>query len=113
MQRILGYIESGKQEGARVVVGGTRGEGSGYFVKPTIFADVQPDMRIVREEIFGPVAVVIKFKTEAEAIEQANNTSYGLSSYVFTQNLNRALRVSNAIEAGNCFVSTSALQLCL
>ena len=64
-----------------------------------------PDMKIVREEIFGPVAVVIKFKTEEEALEQANNTEYGLSSYVYTQNLERALRVANAFEAGNCFVS--------
>ncbi|EKM54309.1 uncharacterized protein PHACADRAFT_258089 [Phanerochaete carnosa HHB-10118-sp] len=109
LDRVLGYIESGKQEGARVVAGGSRGEGSGYFVKPTIFADVKPDMKIVREEIFGPVGVVIKFKTEEEAIEAANDTDYGLASFVFTENLSRAIRVSNAVEAGNCFVNQAAL----
>jgi acyl-CoA reductase-like NAD-dependent aldehyde dehydrogenase len=76
-------------------------------VKPTIFADVHPDMKIVREEIFGPVGVVIKFKTEEEVIEKANATDYGLASYLYTTNLNRAIRISNAIEAGCCFVSVS------
>ena len=111
LNRVLGYIESGKQEGARVVTGGTRAEGTGYFVKPTIFADVKPDMKIVREEIFGPVAVVAKFKTEEEVIEQANDSDYGLSSYVYTTNLNRAIRVSNALEAGACFVSAYSKSL--
>ena len=105
-QRVLSYIESGKQQGARVVTGGTRGDGSGYFVKPTIFADVKEDMKIVREEIFGPVGVVIPFKTEEEVIEKANDTDYGLSSYVYTQNIGRAIRMANAIEAGCCFVSS-------
>ncbi|EKM54311.1 uncharacterized protein PHACADRAFT_258094 [Phanerochaete carnosa HHB-10118-sp] len=111
LDRVLGYIESGKQEGARIVTGGSRAEGAGYFMRPTIFADVKPDMKIVREEIFGPVGVVIKFKTEEEAIEAANDTDYGLSSYVFTENLSRAIRVSNAIEAGNCFIN-QAILLC-
>ncbi|EKM54313.1 uncharacterized protein PHACADRAFT_210124 [Phanerochaete carnosa HHB-10118-sp] len=110
LDRVLGYIESGKQEGARIVTGGSRAEGSGYFVRPTIFADVKPDMRIVREEIFGPVGVVARFKTEEEALEAANDTQYGLSSYVFTTNVSRAIRVSNALEAGSCFINQSAIQ---
>ncbi|EKM54312.1 uncharacterized protein PHACADRAFT_196743 [Phanerochaete carnosa HHB-10118-sp] len=109
LDRVLGYIESGKQEGARIVTGGSHIEGPGYFVKPTIFVDVKPDMKIVREEIFGPVAVVFKFKTEEEAIEAANDTDYGLSSYVFTENVSRAIRVSNAIEAGSCFINEAIL----
>ncbi|EKM54302.1 uncharacterized protein PHACADRAFT_196734 [Phanerochaete carnosa HHB-10118-sp] len=109
LDRVLGYIESGKQEGARIVTGGSRAEGSGYFVRPTIFADVKPDMKIVREEIFGPVGVVARFKTEEEALEAANDTQYGLSSYVFTTNVSRAIRVSNALEAGSCFINQTVI----
>lgn len=103
-QRVLGYIEHGKREGARLVVGGERYDRPGFFVRPTIFTDVKPDMKIAREEIFGPVAVVVKFKSEEEAIGMANDTDYGLSSYVFTQDLNIAIRMANALEAGNTFV---------
>lgn len=78
-------------------------------MRPTLFADATLDMRIVREEIFGPVGVIIKFKTEEEAVAQANDTEYGLASYVHTQNVNRAIRVSHALEAGQTFVSYSPL----
>ena len=88
-----------------MLVGGTRGEGSGFFVRPTLFADATLNMRIVREEIFGPVGVIIKFKTEEEAVAQANDTEYGLAAYVHTQNVNRAIRVAHALEAGQTFVS--------
>ncbi|EKM57049.1 uncharacterized protein PHACADRAFT_194624 [Phanerochaete carnosa HHB-10118-sp] len=71
LDRVLGYIESGKQEGARIVTGGSRAEGLGYFIKSTIFVDVKLDTKIVREEIFGPIGVVSKFKTEEEALEAA------------------------------------------
>lgn len=84
-QRVLGYIESGKTAGATVLTGGAQIGSSGYFVQPTVFADVKPDMKNVREEIFGPVAVVTKFKDEQEVIDMANDTVYGLSAYVFTQ----------------------------
>jgi aldehyde dehydrogenase (NAD+) len=77
---------------------------TGYFVEPTIFTHVKPDMKIVQEEIFGPVAVIVKFKTEEEVIQLANDTVYGLSSNVFTQNINRALRVAHALEAGSTYV---------
>lgn len=109
LERVLGYIEAGKRDGATVVVGGARVPGAGYFVQPTIFADTRPDMKIVREEIFGPVGVVVKFKTEDEAIAAANDTDYGLASYVYTTNVNRAIRVSNAMEAGSCFVNMASL----
>jgi aldehyde dehydrogenase (NAD+) len=75
MQRIMGYIESGKADGATVQTGGKRVGTDGYFIEPTIFTDVKPDMKIVREEIFGPVGVVIKFEDEEDVIRQANDTS--------------------------------------
>ncbi|KAI0341987.1 aldehyde dehydrogenase [Trametopsis cervina] len=105
MKRVLGYIESGKADGATLVTGGTRKGETGYFVQPTIFTDVSPDMKIVREEIFGPVCAVIKFKTEQEVIELANDTVYGLSSQVFSENISRALRVAHALEAGQTLVN--------
>ena len=84
--------------------GGARVEKDGYYIEPTIFTDVKPDMKIVREEIFGPVAVVIKFKTEEEVLELANDSDYGLASAVFTTNLSRAIRVSHALDAGSTWV---------
>ena len=78
LSKILKYVESGKSQGATVVTGGARADGKGYFVKPTIFADVKKDMDIVREEIFGPVVTLIKFDTVDEAVELANDSDYGL-----------------------------------
>ena len=83
----------------------------GYFIEPTVFTDVKPDTKIAQEEIFGPVAVVIKFKTEEEAIELANNTVYGLSSHLFTKDISRALRVTAALEAGTTHVRRRCSQL--
>ncbi|KAF8062483.1 aldehyde dehydrogenase [Lyophyllum atratum] len=105
--RVMGYIESGKASGANLHIGGARHGTEGYFVQPTIFTHVKPEMKIVREEIFGPVAVIIKFKTEEEVIEAANNTTYGLSCNVFSQNLSRALRVAHALEAGTAWVNSA------
>ncbi|KAK7450127.1 hypothetical protein VKT23_013009 [Stygiomarasmius scandens] len=106
----MGYINDGKASGATVSFGGDAHGGDGYFIQPTIFTDCKPDMKIVREEIFGPVASVIKFKTEEEVIEMANDTSYGLACGLFTDNVSRAIRVSNALEAGmawvNCYGTT-------
>ena len=104
-QRVLGYIESGKAAGAKVLTGGSRKGDKGYFIEPTVFTEATPDMKIVREEIFGPVTAVIKFKTEEEAIEHANNTDYGLSCQVFSQNISRAIRVAHALVAGQALVS--------
>ena len=98
--RIMGYIEDGKKSGAKVVTGGARHGDKGYFIQPTIFTDVNENMKIVQEEIFGPVCTVQKFKDEEEAIRIANKTVYGLAAAVHTENINTAIRVSNALRAG-------------
>jgi betaine-aldehyde dehydrogenase len=103
---VLGYIEAGKAEGARLVTGGTPGEGPGWFVKPTVFADVTDDMTIAREEIFGPVMAVLGFETEDEVIARANATEFGLSAGVFTTDLSRAHRVIAQLNAGSCFINS-------
>ncbi|KAI9457694.1 Aldehyde/histidinol dehydrogenase [Boletus coccyginus] len=92
--RIMGYIQSGKDDGAKIEVGGERKGTEGYFIQPTISTNF-PDMEIVREEIFGPVGVVIKFKDEEDVIRQANDTLYGLAAAVFTQYLNRATKTAH------------------
>ncbi|KAJ7708120.1 aldehyde dehydrogenase [Mycena rosella] len=107
--RIMGYISSGKESGATVHIGGDRHGTEGYFIQPTIFTDCTPDMKIVQEEIFGPVAAIMKFKTEEEVIEAANATTYGLSSCVFSENISRALRVVHALESGSAFVNSAQL----
>ncbi|KAJ7068181.1 aldehyde dehydrogenase domain-containing protein [Mycena amicta] len=98
--RVWSFIESGKTEGAKVVLGGTKRTGKGFFVDPTIFTDVQPQMKIVQEEIFGPVLSVGTFKTEEEAIKLANNTSFGLGAGLHSNDANQCMRVSSALEAG-------------
>lgn len=103
--RVMAYINSGKQDGATVHIGGERQGEEGYFIHPTIFTDCTPEMKIVKEEIFGPVAVVVKFKTEEEVIEAANASSYGLGCNIFTQNLNCAIRVAHQLEAGSAWVN--------
>ncbi|HMK87038.1 MAG TPA: 5-carboxymethyl-2-hydroxymuconate semialdehyde dehydrogenase [Steroidobacteraceae bacterium] len=112
LAKVRRYIELGPKEGATLTCGGLEApalEGAlskGNFVQPTVFADVGNRMRIAQEEIFGPVACLIPFKDEADAIAQANDIPYGLSSYVFSENVGRALRVAAAIEAGMCFVNS-------
>lgn len=103
--RIMGYIKSGKEEGATVHIGGERHGNEGYFIQPTIFTECKSNMKIVQEEIFGPVAAIIKFATEEEAIEQANNTVYGLACSVFTRDIDRAIRVAHSIEAGTAWIN--------
>ncbi|THV04402.1 aldehyde dehydrogenase [Dendrothele bispora CBS 962.96] len=104
--RIMGYINSGKADGAQVYTGGKRHGNEGYFIQPTIFTEVKPTMKIAREEVFGPVGVVMKFKTEEEVIEIANDISYGLACGIFTENVSRAIRVAQALEAGTAWVNT-------
>lgn len=110
MNKVLEYIESGKQEGGRLIAGGERlVEGAlaaGQFVAPTVFADCRDDMRIVREEIFGPVMSILIFDDEDEVIARANNTVYGLAAGVVTENLSRAHRVIHRLEAGICWINT-------
>ena len=105
------YIEIGKQEGATVVFGGGTPQvderfKNGFWVQPTVFADVDNKMTIAQDEIFGPVPCIIRFKTEEDAIRIANDTPYGLSSYLWTESTGRVMRMAKAIEAGMCFVNS-------
>ncbi|MBA2700319.1 MAG: aldehyde dehydrogenase, partial [Chloroflexi bacterium] len=110
LERVLSYIRAGTEEGARLVTGGHRvlEESGGYFVEPTIFDGVRNDMRIAREEIFGPVLCVIEFETETEAIALANDTPYGLAASLYTENVNVAHRMARAIKAGMIGVNAYA-----
>jgi succinate-semialdehyde dehydrogenase/glutarate-semialdehyde dehydrogenase len=92
--------------GARATTGGEPGEGDGYFYRPTVLADVPDDARILREEVFGPVAPVTTFADEDEAVTEANDTEYGLVGYVFTRDLDRAVRVGEALETGMVGINT-------
>jgi betaine-aldehyde dehydrogenase len=105
-ERVLGYIEAGRAEGARLVTGGGVPQREGYFVEPTVFADVTDAMTIAREEIFGPVMSVLSFDGEEEAVSRANATGFGLSAGVFTRDLARAHRVIGALEAGTCWINS-------
>ncbi len=110
LEKILSYVEIGKQEGARLICGGERitdGElVKGCFMRPTLLADVTNDMRVAQEEIFGPVACILKFRDEDEVIRMANDNAYGLGGAVWTRDLNRAIRVSRGIETGRMWVNT-------
>ncbi|ORX38945.1 aldehyde dehydrogenase [Kockovaella imperatae] len=105
--RIMNHIECGKQEGAKVITGGVRHGKQGYFIEPTIFGDVTANMKIVKEEIFGPVIVISKFEDEDKVIAEANQSEYGLSAGLFTKDITRAHRVAQQLKAGtiwvNCF----------
>ena len=103
---VLGYIDKGIAEGARLVCGGKRLDREGAFLEPTIFADVTDDMTIAREEIFGPVMSVLEFDAEDEVLARANDTEFGLAAGVFTQDLTRAHRVVAKFEAGTCYINT-------
>ncbi|VDO96171.1 unnamed protein product [Soboliphyme baturini] len=104
-KKILNLIESGKKEGARLMCGGRRVGDKGYFVEPTVFADVTDDMRIAREEIFGPVQQILKFKTMDEVIARANETTYGLAASIFTKDIDKALEYASSVNAGTVWVN--------
>lgn len=123
-ENVLKYIDIGKKEGAKVETGGSRQDGDGYFVEPTVFTNVSDlvfmmqsrqidkfqvseDMQIVKEEIFGPVIVIGKFSDEADAIKKANNTSYGLAAAVFTENIRRGHRIAARLAAGMVWINSS------
>ena len=102
----LGYVEKGKAEGARLIYGGNRLDRDGFYMQPTVFADVKDDMVIAREEIFGPVMAVLDFEDEDDVMTRANDTEFGLAAGVFTKDLSRAHRVVANFEAGTCFINS-------
>ncbi|KAF4981443.1 hypothetical protein FZEAL_2755 [Fusarium zealandicum] len=109
--RIMSYVEVGKQEGAKLELGGQPfnkvGDGRGFFIEPTVFTGVSPQMRVFQEEVFGPFVVITKFTSQEDAIRLANNTQYGLGSALFTTNLTRAHQVAKRIEAGMVWINSS------
>jgi acyl-CoA reductase-like NAD-dependent aldehyde dehydrogenase len=109
MERVLGYVETAKKEGATLVAGGSRadiGTGKGYFIQPTVFDNVTPQMTIAREEIFGPVLATIEFSDLDEAIAKANDTQYGLASAVWTRDIKKAHYVASRLKAGTVWINT-------
>jgi len=103
---VLGFIKKGKDEGARLVTGGNSITGEGFYLQPTVFAEVTDDMSIAREEIFGPVMSVLDFESEADVIARANATEFGLAAGVFTADFNRAHRVIDGLQSGTCFINS-------
>lgn len=110
-ERVLSYIESGKSEGATLVTGGEPyknvGDGKGFFIAPTVFSNVKDNMRIYREEIFGPFVVIASFGSEEEAVAKANDSTYGLGAALFTRDIERAHRVAAEIESGMVWINSS------
>ncbi|QSJ14909.1 aldehyde dehydrogenase family protein [Nostoc sp. UHCC 0702] len=103
--RVMGYIESGMREGAQMLCGGSRVGDRGFFIAPTVFADVRDEMQIAQEEIFGPVMSIIKFKDIDEVIQRANSTMYGLAAAVWTKDLNKAHAIAHNVRAGTVWVN--------
>ncbi|EFA75954.1 hypothetical protein PPL_10530 [Heterostelium album PN500] len=105
LKNVLNFIETGKKEGAKVLLGGARAPMKGYFVQPTIFADLRDDSCIGTDEIFGPVVCIFKFKTVEEVIQRANNTQYGLAAGLWTQDISKAHRVEKKLKAGTVWIN--------
>ncbi|KAF8317981.1 aldehyde dehydrogenase [Clavulina sp. PMI_390] len=107
--RIMSFIEIGKQEGAKLECGGKRVGEEGYFIEPTVFTDVKPEMRIVREEIFGPVVVVARFGSNEELVKLANDTNYGLSAAIFSREMTNALTIARKLQAGTIWINSHSI----
>lgn len=103
--KVMGYIEAGKKENAKLMAGGGRVGEKGYFIQPTVFADVQDNMKIAQEEIFGPVMSILKFKDMSEVVERANKSLYGLAAAVWTQDITKAHAIADAVRAGTVWVN--------
>jgi acyl-CoA reductase-like NAD-dependent aldehyde dehydrogenase len=112
----MGYVEAGKAEGASLLFGGDAPAGAGYFVNPTVFVDARPDMRIMREEIFGPVLSVMRF-SDTDSLDdlarKANDSIYGLSAYVWTQNLAAAQAMAKKLRSGSVKINGSGMEFAL
>ncbi|CEP23521.1 ALD5 [Cyberlindnera jadinii] len=106
LDKILSYVKTGLDEGATLIAGGERLGDKGYFIKPTIFADVKEDHRIVKEEIFGPVVTISKFSTVDEVVKMANDSNYGLAAGIHTTDINKAIDVANRVKAGTVWINT-------
>lgn len=107
-KRVMSYIEVGKREGATLATGGKAPEGRGTFLEPTVFLDAKPNMKIVKEEIFGPVVAVMPFESEEDAVCMANDSPYGLSGSIWTRDIGRALRVARAVQTGNLSINSGS-----
>jgi len=105
LDRVCGYLESGIKEGAKAVVGGHKRNGSGYFVEPTVLVDVKPEMKVVREEIFGPVVTAIPFNEPEEVVRSANHTVYGLAAAVWTRDISKAHKIAARLRAGTVWIN--------
>ena len=105
LSRVCGYLDSGAKEGAKAIVGGHRIGNTGYFVEPTVLVDVKPHMKVVREEIFGPVVTAIPFNEPDEVVTFANDTIYGLASAVWTRDISKAHRMAAKLRAGTVWIN--------
>jgi aldehyde dehydrogenase (NAD+) len=103
--KVMGYVEAGKREGAKLMCGGDRVGDRGYFVAPTVFSDVQDNMKIAQEEIFGPVMSILKFSDMDELVERANQSMYGLAAAVWTRDISKAHHIANNVRAGTVWVN--------
>lgn len=106
LKRVLDYVENARKNGGKIEFGGKRLENDGYFIQPTVFSNVTDDMEIVQEEIFGPIQVILRFKTLDEIVERVNRTRFGLTAGVVTQNLNKAMYLTRRFDAGTAWINT-------